>query len=626
LAGAPPVLELPLDRARPAAQTFRGETLSFRLSPEVTAALRTLARRRGVTLFMTLLAGFQALLARWTGAEDLVVGSPIANRNRAEIEGLIGFFVNTLALRADLGGDPSFTTLLARTRETTLAAYAHQDLPFEKLVEELQPARDLAHAPLFQVLLILQNAPEHALVLPGLTLSRLPIATRSAKFELTLAFAESDGRLAGEVEFNRDLFDAATVARFAGHLQNLLAAAAANPERRAWELPMLTSAEVQGVLHDWSDGGPLPEVEPERTSDADLLHRLVAAQAARTPERTAIVWAPEDGRRVELSYAELLTRAGRLARGLAALGVGPELRVGVALERTPDLPVALLAVLEAGGAYVPLDPSYPAARLSLMIDDARTGQDGFVVLTQERFLPELRQVAAAGVRLVCSDRLAAAETAASAPLSQPLPGNLAYVIYTSGSTGRPKGVAIEHRSAAAFVRWARGRFSDVELAGVFASTSINFDLSIYELFVPLAWGGTVILGDDALALAASPAAGEVTLVNTVPSAIAELLRLGALPPSVRTVNLAGEPLRNALVQRLYDLGTVERVWNLYGPSEDTTYSTFTPAARGAVAEPTIGRAIAGSRAYVLDRRLQACPPGVPGELFLGGAGLARGYL
>ncbi|HEX5758263.1 MAG TPA: amino acid adenylation domain-containing protein [Thermoanaerobaculia bacterium] len=628
LAGAPAVLELPADRPRPAAQTFRGATLPFRLAPEPSAALAALARRHGATLFMTLLAGFQALLARWTGAEDLVVGSPIANRNRAEVEGLIGFFVNTLALRGDLAGDPSFAALLGRTAATTLEAYAHQDLPFEKLVEELRPERDLAHSPLFQVLLILQNAPEGELELPGLVLSRLTIESGGAKFDLTLAFADQDGALAGAVEYNRDLFDPATAARFAAHLRNLLAAAVADPERRLSELPILEPAELQAVLCDWSEGGELPDI----SGDEGLLHALVAAQAARTPERTALVWAPEEGERVELTYAELDGRAERLARRLAALGVGPEVRVGVALARTVDLPVALLAILKAGGAYVPLDPNYPTARLALMIADAATGQGGLVMLTQERLLPRLQELAATGVSFLCTDGLGDATPEAPpfptqplAALTQPLPSNLAYVIYTSGSTGRPKGVAIEHRSAAAFVRWSRGRFSDAELAGVFASTSINFDLSVYELFVPLACGGKVILGDDALSLATTPAAGEVTLVNTVPSAIAELLRLGAVPPSVRTVNLAGEPLRGSLAERVHAAPGVERLWNLYGPTEDTTYSTFARVPVGG-GEPTIGRPLGGSRAYVLDRAGNPAPPGVPGELLLAGAGLARGYL
>ncbi|HEX9671161.1 MAG TPA: AMP-binding protein, partial [Thermoanaerobaculia bacterium] len=495
--------------------------------------------------------------------------------------------------------------------------------PFEKLVEELQPERDLAHSPLVQVLLILQNAPEGELQLPGLTLSRLPYEAGSAKFDLTLAFGETAGGLAGAAEYNRDLFDGATVARFAGHLQTLLAAAAADPARPVADLPLLSAAERQAVLADWSDGGSLQKPSGEE----GLLHGLVAAQAARTPERRALIWAPEEGPRVELTYAALMARAERLARRLAALGVGPEVRVGVALARTADLPVALLAILAAGGAYVPLDPSYPAARLALMIDDARAGQDGFVLLTQSHLRERLAEMAlAAGAALLCVDDLEGAAPEPAAPLTQPSPTNLAYLIYTSGSTGRPKGVAIEHRSAAAFCRWAREWFSDAELAGVFASTSINFDLSVYELFVPLAWGGTVILGDNALALATTPAAAEVTLINTVPSAMTELVRLGAVPPSVRTVNLAGEPVRNALAQRIHALGTVERVWNLYGPSEDTTYSTFALAAPGAESEPTIGRAVAGSRAYVLDRRLNPCPPGVPGELFLGGEGLARGYL
>ncbi len=312
--------------------------------------------------------------------------------------------------------------------------------------------------------------------------------------------------------------------------------------------------------------------------------------------------------------------------------MGPEVRVGVTLERTPELPVALLAVLEAGGAYVPLDPAYPAARLAAMVEDARAGQQGFVLLTQERLVPRIEAALggldAPPVHLLCLDAEVGAgadETSEEGPLPSAVdPDNLAYLIYTSGSTGRPKGVAITHRSAAALLAWARTLFPPEDLAGVFASTSINFDLSVFELFVPLAGGGTVVLGDDALALAGSPLAARVTLVNTVPSAMAELVRLGAVPPTVRTVNLAGEPLRGALARRLYELPHVERVLNLYGPSEDTTYSTVALAPRHG--EPTIGVPVTGTRAYVVDRWGRPAPVGVPGELLLGGEGLARGYL
>ncbi len=637
LAGAPESLDLPADRPRPPVQSFRGAMARLALGPGFAQPVHALARRQRATPFMVLLAAWQALLGRLTGQLDLVVGTPVAGRTRSQIEELIGCFVNIVPLRGDLAQESRFSELLARTRDVALAALEHQEMPFERLVEELAPQRDLSRNPLVQVTFELQRGTDGRLELPGLAVRRLPVDHVRSKFDLSLTVIDGEDGFAIGACYARDLFDGATATRWVGHFRTLLAAALADPEQPVAELPLLTLPERQAVLRDWSDGGAPPSAA---RGDATL-HRMVEAQVERTPGAVAIVWAPENGARVELSYAALDRRAGRLARRLAALGVGPEIRVGVALERTAELPVALLGILKAGGAYVPLDPSYPPARLAMMINDARQGQGGFVLLTQERLLPRLSEVveqvlATAGeppgtrdpVHVLCVD--APDASLPSHPeiscLSSPEPTNLAYLIYTSGSTGRPKGVAIEHRSAAAMVRWARDRFSAEELAGVFASTSINFDLSVFELFVPLACGGRVILGENALALAGSPAAAEVTLINTVPSAITELLRLGAMPPSVRTVNLAGEPLRGALVERLYALGGVERVWNLYGPSEDTTYSTFALVPRDGVAEPTIGRAIAGSRAYALDRALQPCPSGVPGELCLGGAGLARGYL
>ncbi len=669
----PPRLELPADRPRPGVPSWGGGARGFRLGAVAAGELQALARRRGATPFMALLAVFESLLARTSSERELLIGSPAAGRADADLADLVGYFVNVVPLRVRIADDASFADLLGEVRRAAVGAFEHQDFPLALLAERLQPARDASRPPLFDVTFAFEKArrlgaelggfalgePGTRVPLGGLELESFALSPPGAPFALMLVMAEVDGGLGGSFRYATDLFDAATVARMAGHFQALLGAALAAPQRPLAELPLLAGAERQAVLYDWSDGGALPE--PAR--GGELLHRLVEAQAARTPHAVAFVWAPEGGARVALTYAGLDARAERLAHRLAALGVGPEVRVGVALERTADLPVVLLAILKAGGAYVPLDPGYPTPRLTAIVDDARLGQDGFAILTQERLLPRLSGVlalldgeagtprapaaraphgeppelagggAAGGARrrgtlhVLCVDGIE--ESLPPYPESLrpgcPDPANLAYVIYTSGSTGRPKGVAIEHRSAAAFVRWAREWFSEAELSGVFASTSINFDLSVFELFVPLTCGGRVILGENALALAGSPAAGEVTLVNTVPSAIAELLRLGAVSASVRTVNLAGEPLRGALVERLYALGTVERVLNLYGPSEDTTYSTFTLCPRGGE-EPTIGRAVAGSRAYVLDRSLEPCPPGVPGELALGGAGLARGYL
>ena len=602
LAGAPALLELPADRPRPPVQRYRGGRLPAALPAGLAADLEGMARRQGVTLFMLLLAALDALLYRLSGQADLVVGTPVANRNRAEIEGLIGFFVNTLALRADLSGPPRFADLLEQVRRTALEAYGHQELPFEKLVEALQPERNLAHAPLFQVLLVLQSAPPEPLRLAGLDVEALGVDVGTAKFDLTLDLVSGPDGLAGAWEYDRDLFDRATAGRLAGWFERLLAATVARPEAPVSELSLLSAAERRQLLD--GDGEP-HAVEPL------CLHQLFAAQAARTPGAEALVAGTE-----RLTYRELDGRAERLARRLAGMGIGPEVRVGVFLDRSAGMVAALLAVLKAGGAYVPLDPAYPAERLAWMLADSGAA----VVLTTEGLRHRLPPHRAA---VLCLDQ-PLVEPAAEEPVHA-LPGNLAYLIYTSGSTGRPKAVGIEHRSAAAFVRWAQGVWSAEELRGVLFATSICFDLSVFELFVPLGSGGRVILAENALALPSLPARGEVTLINTVPSAMAELVRQGAVPRSVRTVNLAGEALKRPLVDGIHGAGA-ERVWNLYGPSEDTTYSTAARLDRDSREAPAIGRPLPGTRACVLDRDSQLALPGVPGELHLGGIGLARGYL
>ncbi|HEX4497783.1 MAG TPA: non-ribosomal peptide synthase/polyketide synthase, partial [Thermoanaerobaculia bacterium] len=599
LAGAPTLLELPADRPRPPVQSFRGATLALALP----AGLRSLARGESATLFMTVLAAFSALLGRFTGQSDLVVGSPVAGRTEPGIEGMLGFFVNTLALRTDLAGDPSFRTLLGRVRESALAAYAHQDLPFERLVEELQPERDLSRSPLFQVLFAFDPARDGELV-PGLRCELPWIDNGTAKFDLSLYLQEQPDGLAGILEYATDLFDPATMARLGVALLRLLSGLMEEgPEARVSALPLMGAAERWQLLGEWHE-------ERWWASTDACLHDLVAAQVSRTPEAVALVHGHQ-----QLTYRELWARATRLSRRLAALGVGPEVRVGVCLSRTPELVATLLGILGAGGAYVPLDPNYPQERLRFMLEDA-----GAPVIVTERGL--LSRLPASGASVLVLDE----ETATGeAEPRRALAGNLAYLIYTSGSTGRPKAVAIEHRSAVAFIHWSHGMFSREELAAVLAATSIAFDLSIFELFGTLAAGGRVILAANALELPDLPAAGEVSLVNTVPSAMAELIRAGSLPAGVKTANLAGEPLKNGLVQAVYERG-VERVLNLYGPSEDTTYSTYEVVVRGDQREPTIGRPIAGTRVRLFDAELKAVPVGATGEIYLGGEGLARGYL
>ncbi|NJP19714.1 MAG: amino acid adenylation domain-containing protein [Hydrococcus sp. CRU_1_1] len=606
LKDAPPLLELPTDRPRPAVQSFSGRSESFILDQELTSSLKNFSQQAGATLFMTLLAAWGILLSRYSRQEDLVIGTAIANRHRKEVEPLIGFFVNTLALRLDLKDNPSFRDFLGRVRQTTLEAYTHQDLPFEQLVEELQPERHLSHTPLFQAMFVLDNGLPLELELPGLDWEILPKESVSAKFDFTLSMRETESGLEGTWEYNSDLFESATIVRAIAHFQTLLQAIVTNSEQLVAQIPLLTNSQKQQLLIEWND------------TQADYpqnkcLHQLFEEQVERTPNAVAVVWLEQ-----KLTYAELNVRANRLAHYLQKLGVEPEKLVGICVERSLSMVVGLLAILKAGGAYVPLDPDYPLERLAWMLDDAAVE----VLLTQEKLKDKLPSHQGKTVYL---DRWSASFDEEN-PLTQVKQDNLAYVIYTSGSTGKPKGVAIAHRSPLTLVFWAREVFTSEQLAGVLASTSICFDLSVFELFVPLCWGGQVILAENALQLPDLPAAEDVTLINTVPSAIAELIRTKVLPKKVQTVNLAGEPLPHQLVQQLYQQENIKKVYNLYGPSEDTTYSTFALAQKGANSSPPIGRAIANTQTYILDRYLQPVPIGIPGELYLGGMGLARGYL
>jgi amino acid adenylation domain-containing protein len=610
LAGTESRASLPLDRARTAQVGRRGAQRDFHLGSDTTAALEEIARGHGVTLFMLLLAAVQTLLWRYGGGEETsVVGTPIAGRNRLETEPLIGFFVNTLVLASRLGDDPGFSGLLERTREEVLSAFAHQEVPFEKLVEEIAPQREATRTPLFDVLFALQTVEAPAVELPGLRMAGVEEPEEAAaKLDLSLILSAGDRGLAGGFSYDPSLFDAATVERLGAHLAALLGSVAAAPERRLSELPLLGQAERHALLREWSDTAPSASVPA-------CLHELVEAQVLRTPEAVAVV-----GAEGVLSYAELERRAERLSRRLRARGVGPERCVGVLLERTPDLVVALLAVLEAGGAYVPLDAAYPAARLGFMLDDSGAR----VVLTRRALLASLGPLPE-GVEPVFLEPGWEREPAAEAVRTEaPDPGNLAYLIYTSGSTGVPKAVALEHRSAVAFVRWAWEVYPPEELAGVLGATSIGFDMSVFELFVPLSRGGKVLLAANVLALAELPGAAAVTLVNTVPSAMAELVAAGVLPAAVRTVNLGGEPVSRALAEAVHGCGRVS-LYNLYGPSEDTTFSTIAALGRETREAPAIGRPVAGTQVYLLDWEHRPVPLGAPGEVYLGGAGLSRGY-
>jgi amino acid adenylation domain-containing protein len=603
LAGAPALLELPTDYPRPASQSSNGARHPVRFSPSLVGRLKAVSQRENCTLFMTILAGFQALLARYSGRDDMVVGTVVANRNRPELERLIGFFANTLVLRTDLSGDPTFRQVLERTRSVTLDAYAHQDLPFEKLVEELHPVRDRSYHPIFQVMLVLQNVPATSQN-GALKIDKTEIDPGTALFDLTLNLTETGDSIAGYLQYSTDLFESETISRMINHLQLLLENAVSDPERRLSQLRMLSEEERQQLVVGWN---ATASEYPKELTWVQLFER----QVARSPQATALVFGQQ-----RLSYEQLNGRANQLARHLRKLGVGPESLVGICAERSLELVVGILGVLKAGGAYLPMDPVYPAERLAFMLEDAQVK----VLLSQEK----IQRPWPENARVIQLDKLELNDESAENPPPLSHPENLAYVIYTSGSTGKPKGVALEHRSLNAFAHWAKELYRPEELEGVLAGTSICFDLSVYELLVPLCWGGKIILATNVLQLPELPAASEVRLINTVPSAATELVRLKAIPSTVQVINLAGEPLRQSLVDQLYGLGTLKKVYDLYGPTEDTVYSTC--ALRTAQGRETIGRPLANKEIYILDEQMEPVPVGVVGQLYIGGDGLARGYL
>ena len=616
LSGAPPVLELPTDHPRPAVQSFRGARQSVMLSKSLTEALRTLSQREGATLFMILLAAFQTLLRRYSNQEEIVVGSPIAGRTRPETEGLIGLFVNTLVLHTDLSGDPSFRELLGRVREVALGAYAHQDVPFEKLVEELQPKRSLSHTPLFQVMFILQNAPRLALNLSGLTLKSLEFDNGTAQFDVTLSVVEVAEGLQAKFEYNTDLFDAATITRMLKHFQVLLEGVVANPDQRLSELPLLTEAERHQLLIEWNDTA----VEYPRDI---CLHELFEAQVTRTPEAVAVVFEEE-----QLTYRELNRRANQLARYLRKLGVGPEVLVGIMMERSIEMVVGLLGILKAGGAYVPLDPAYPQERLSFMLEDARVP----VLLTQARLAESLPQ-SEAEVVSVDALREVIAQEGVENPAGGATAENLAYVIYTSGSTGRPKGAMNSHRGICNRLLWMQDAYQLTGADRVLQKTPFSFDVSVWEFFWPLLTGARLVVAQpgghqDSDYLVKLITEQKITTLHFVPSMLQVFLEGWGLETcdSLKQVMCSGEALPFELQERFFARLNAE-LHNLYGPTEAAVDVTFWACERESNRRTVpIGRPIANTQIYLLDRRLQPVPVGVPGELYIGGVGVARGYL
>ena len=611
LGGNLPVLQLPTERSRPPIQTFRGKKQSWTIPQALSQALKSISQREAVTLFMTLLAAFKTLLYRYTNQTDILVGSAIANRNRSEIESLIGFFVNTLVLRTDLSGNPSFRELLRRIREVTLDAYTHQDLPFEQLVAELQPERNLGHTPLFQVMFVLQNAPMETLKLSGLSLTPIEVDTEIARFDLTLSLTDTAQGLIGVFEYNTDLFDSAAIARMQGHFQTLLEGIVANPDQQLSDLPILTQAEQQQLLGDWNNSQTdYPQV---------CIHQLFEAQVERTPDAIAVVFEDQ-----QLTYQQLNSRANQLAHHLQTLGVGKETLVGICTERSLLMMVGLLGILKAGGAYLPLDPAYPAERLAFMLEDAKVS----VLLTQQNLLAALPQHQA---QVVCLEEIL--EGSADNPINNATADNLAYVIYTSGSTGQPKGVQITHSAVVNFLTAMRLNPGLTQQDILLSVTTLSFDIAALELYLPLIVGARLVIvsrqvATDATQLIEQLASCGATVMQATPATWRLLLAAGWERSRLKIL-CGGEALDRHLADQLLQKGC--EVWNLYGPTETTIWSAIHKVESKQQMEQqdsivSIGRPIANTQFYILDSEQKLVPVGIPGELHIGGAGLARGYL
>ncbi|MFG6101405.1 amino acid adenylation domain-containing protein [Leptothoe sp. EHU-05/26/07-4] len=612
LKNAPPLLQLPTDRPRPLIPSYRGARQSFLLPKEITDALKAIGRKVEATLFMTLLAAFKILLYRYTGQEDIVVGSPTANRTQAEIEGLIGCFVNTLVMRTAVSGNLTFETLLCRVRQVMIDAYANQDVPFEKLVEELQPDRNINYNPLFQVSFILQNTPKVEFELPGLTLTPFEVESTKAVFDLRLDVVETDSGLEGFWEYSTDLFDASTINRMRGHFEILLKAIAADPQQQVDQLPLLTESE-QHQLVAWN------QTQADYPKEA-CIHELFEAQVESTPDAIAIVFEEQT-----LTYLELNQRANRLAHYLKKLKVKPEVLVGICVERSLEMVIGLLGILKAGGAYVPIDPAYPQERIAWILSDSQIS----VLVTQEHLLEKLPQH---GAHALCLDKDIHWETVSpNSPLNIAKPENLAYVIYTSGSTGRPKGVQIPHGAVVNFLKSMSREPGLTASDTLLAVTSISFDIAALELYLPLITGAHLNLvsrevATDGKQLQKQLNTSGATVMQATPVTWRMLLTAGWQGNPKLKILCGGEALPKSLAQELLDKSAT--LWNLYGPTEATIWSTACKIETNNLSRAgvSIGNPIANTQIYLLNSCGQPVPAGIPGELHIGGAGLARGYL
>jgi amino acid adenylation domain-containing protein len=616
-----PPLQLPTDRPRPSLQKHKGDLLRFQLDRGLEDALQAAARRHQTTLFMLFATAFEILLYKYSHQEEFCIGTAIANRRLAETKSIIGMLVNNLPLHASVRGDLTVAGMLRSVRQSAFEAYANQDVPFDKIVQAVNPVRDAGSHPLFQVMLSFHDSPvECAPLAHTKCVVDTALGNGSAKFDLNAIVipppprgnTPDDHEPLRELlwEYNSDLFDPASARQMAQHYLHILEQVACNDGAKVSDITCLRSDEANQILYDWNQTA----MEFPREI---CVHELIEAQTGKTPESIALVAAD-----AQLTYRELNRRSNQLARYLRQLGVRPDERVGICCQRTPEMVIALLAVLKAGGAYVPLDPEYPEARLGQMMKDSAPA----ALLTQGLDSGEAAKIAesSALVDLDLDQHRWQGEHDANLERTGLSSGNLAYVIFTSGSTGLAKGVAIEHRDAVNFICWARTSFAADVLSRVLFSTSLSFDLSIYECLVPLTVGGTVTIVGNALKLAGSP--GEVTLLNGVPSVMNVLLETNAIPKTVRVLNLAGEALKQKLLERIFASTEVSTVCNLYGPSETTTYSSWAAFQRGEPCSVNIGRPIANTQFYLLDHEGDPVPVGVEGEICIGGSGVVRGYL
>ncbi|MCP4261667.1 MAG: amino acid adenylation domain-containing protein [Planctomycetes bacterium] len=617
LADAPEVLDIPGDRARPTVQTFRGKIEYFQLNAESVNGLRLLSRRTGTTLFMTLLAAFAALLYRYSGSNDIVIGSPIANRNRCEIEPLIGFFVNTLILRIDLSEDPTFTELLSRVREVSLNAYAHQDLPFEHLVEAVQPERSLSHSPLFQVMFVLQNAHTEKLELPGLSLNVLDREGVTSKFDLTLSMEETDKELIGEFEYNTDLFDQETIRRMISHFLSIVESVTANPDDKVRSLPMLKESELNQLTVEWNNTAI--DYEPHI-----CIPELFESHLDQCLDKTAVIFEEE-----QLTYKELNSRANQVACYLHTLGFGPDSLVGICMNRSIEMMVGVLGILKAGCAYVPLDPDYPGERLALMMEDSQVS----IIITQ-KCLKESLPDTDIPLFFMDLDREALSQLSNANLKIVNQPENLAYIIYTSGSSGKPKGVAMTHKALSNLIQWQLNSLKGSVMTIQFSS--LSFDVSFQEIFSTWCANGTLVLipndiRRDPMALnriLSEKGIQRLFLPFVALQQIGEALDRSKLVPELKEIITAGEQLKiTPPVARLFERLNGCSLHNQYGPSETHVVTSFTsqqPVNRWPVLPP-IGRPIGNARIYIMDTYLQPVPINVAGELYIGGSALARGY-